>query len=100
KGVVDSADLPLNVSREMLQHHPEHEAMRGALTRRVLDMLAKLAANEPEKYAAFWKEFGEVLKEGIVEDRQNADRLLKLLRFATTYDGSEGQDQSLADYVS
>lgn len=100
KGVVDSADLPLNVSREMLQHHPEHEAMRGALTRRVLDMLAKLAANEPEKYATFWQEFGEVLKEGIVEDRQNADRLLKLLRFATTYDGSDGQDQSLADYVS
>ncbi|HLU06167.1 MAG TPA: molecular chaperone HtpG [Woeseiaceae bacterium] len=100
KGVIDSSDLPLNVSRETLQHSSQHEAIRGALTRRVLDMLAKMAADEPDKYATVWEEFGEVLKEGIVEDPQNADKLVKLLRFATTNSSSEKQDQSLADYVS
>ena len=68
KGVLDSSDLPLNVSRELLQQDPEVEAMRAALTRRALDMLAKLAKDEPEKYAAFWKEFGAVLKEGVADD--------------------------------
>ena len=103
KGVIDSADLPLNVSREMLQQNAEHEAIRSALTRRVLGMLAKLAANETEQYAKVWTEFGDVLKEGIVEDPQNADKLAKLLRFATTRsDGGDSakQDQSLGDYVS
>ena len=64
KGVVDSSDLPLNVSRELLQQDPEVEAIKGGLTKRVLDMLARLAKDEPEKYATFWKEFGAVLKEG------------------------------------
>lgn len=100
KGVVDSADLPLNISREMLQKNPEQEAMRSAMTRRVLDMLGKLAANEPGKYSTFWSEFGEVFKEGLVEDRQNAERLLKLLRFTTTHSESGEQDQSLEAYVS
>ena len=100
KGVIDSSDLPLNVSRETLQHSSRHEAIRGALTRRVLDMLTRMAADEPEKYATVWEEFGEVLKEGIVEDPQNADKIVKLLRFATTHSPSEKQDQSLADYVS
>ena len=100
KGVIDSSDLPLNVSRETLQHSSQHEAIRGALTRRVLDMLTKMAADAPDDYAKVWEEFGEVLKEGIVEDPQNADKLVKLLRFATTRSPSEKQDQSLADYVS
>jgi molecular chaperone HtpG len=100
KGVIDSSDLPLNVSRETLQQNAEIEAIRNALTRRVLDMLDKLAADGPEDYAGFWREFGQVLKEGIVEDKQNADKLVRLLRFSTTHGGSEKQDQSLADYVS
>jgi molecular chaperone HtpG len=106
KGVVDSSDLPLNVSRELLQQDAEIGNMRGALTRRVLDLLVKLAQEEPEKYRGFWKEFGQVLKEGVVEDPGNRDRLMKLLRFATTHrpEGQstdrEEQDQSLADYVA
>ena len=67
KGVVDSSDLPLNVSRELLQHDREVEAMRGALTRRALELLARLAKDEPEQYAKFWREFGRVLKEGLSE---------------------------------
>jgi molecular chaperone HtpG len=100
KGVIDSADLPLNVSREMLQQNRELESIRSALTRRVLGMLGKLASKEPEKYAGFWREFGQVLKEGIVEDPQNADKIAGLLRFASTHADSEKQEQSLADYVS
>ena len=100
KGVVDSSDLPLNVSRELLQQNPELAAMRGALTRRVLDMLAKMAANEPDDYATFWGEFGQVLKEGVVEDHGNKDKLARLLRFASTHGGSDKQNQTLDDYVS
>jgi molecular chaperone HtpG len=100
KGIVDSADLPLNISREMLQKNPELDSIRSALTRRVLDMLQKLAGREGDDYAGFWKQFGQVLKEGIVEDQTNAEKLLKLLRFSTTNGESEEQDQSLADYVS
>lgn len=100
KGIIDSSDLPLNVSRELLQSHPEIDAMRSALTRRVLDMLSKMAGGDGEKYAAFWKEFGQTIKEGLVEDRQNADKLLKLLRFATSRSESGRQDQSLDDYVA
>ncbi len=100
KGIVDSADLPLNVSRELLQQHPELKSMRGALTRRVLDMLKKLAADRPEDYEKFWKGFGSVIKEGLVEDPANKDRIAALLRFATTHDGSGAQSQSLADYVA
>jgi molecular chaperone HtpG len=100
KGVVDSSDLPLNVSRELLQQHPDLQAIRGALTRRVLDMLAKIAADDGEDYAGFWREFGSVIKEGLVEDPANKDKLAKLLRFATTQNASAEQDQSLDDYVA
>jgi molecular chaperone HtpG len=100
KGVVDSADLPLNVSRELLQQNPELSAMRGALTRRVLDILAKMASKSPQDYSKVWNEFGQVLKEGVVEDHANKDRIAKLLRFATTHTGNAEQDQSLDDYVS
>lgn len=99
KGVVDSSDLPLNVSRELLQQNPELTAMRGALTRRVLDMLGKIAGKSADDYSKFWAEFGQVLKEGVVEDRGNKDKLAKLLRFATTHTGSAEQNQSLDDYV-
>ncbi|MGD9843540.1 MAG: molecular chaperone HtpG [Steroidobacteraceae bacterium] len=100
KGVVDSADLPLNVSRELLQQDESIEAIRSALTRRVLDMLAKLAKEDSEKYAAFWKEFGSVLKEGPGEDFANRERVAKLLRFASTHSGQAEQNVSLEDYVS
>src|SRR4029077_55358 len=76
KGVVDSGDLPLNVSRELLQQEPEVEAIRSGLTRRVLELLARRAKDEPEKYATFWKEFGAVLKEGIVQDQANQAAIL------------------------
>jgi len=100
KGVVDSSDLPLNVSRELLQQEPEVEAIRSGLTKRVLDMLARLAKDEPEKYAIFWKEFGAVLKEGIAQDQGNEATLLPLLRFASTAEGHNTPSVSLADYVS
>ena len=99
KGVLDSADLPLNVSRELLQTDSEVEAMRGALTRRVLELLAKLAKDDAAKYQGFWKEFGAVLKEGLAEDHGNRDKLLPLLRFASTTSGDE-EDISLAAYVA
>ena len=100
KGVVDSNDLPLNVSREILQQSAQVDAMRSALTKRVLDMLEKLAKSEPEQYQTFWQEFGQVLKEGPAEDFSNKEKIAKLLRFATTHTNSEKQDQSLEDYVS
>jgi molecular chaperone HtpG len=100
KGIVDSSDLPLNVSRELLQQNPELDAMRGALTRRVLDMLQKMASNEADDYEKFWGEFGQVVKEGVVEDQQNAEKIARLLRFASTHNDTAKQDQSLADYVS
>jgi molecular chaperone HtpG len=99
KGVLDSADLPLNVSRELLQTDSEVEAMRGALTRRVLELLAKLAKDEPAKYQSFWREFGAVLKEGLAEDHANRDKLLPLLRFASTHQPGDEEVTSLADYV-
>jgi molecular chaperone HtpG len=98
RGVVDSGDLPLNVSRELLQQVPEIESMRGALTRRVLDLLAKLASDEAQKYQIFWNEFGRVLKEGLAEDPANQERIAKLLRFSTTHTDRAEQDQSLEDY--
>ena len=100
KGVVDSSDLPLNVSRELLQQNPELSAMRGALARRVVDMLTKMAGKSTDDYKKFWLEFGQVLKEGVVEDDANKDKLARLLRFATTHTGNAEQDQSLDDYVS
>ncbi len=100
KGVVDSSDLPLNISRELLQQNADLVAMRGALTRRVLDLLARLSTNETEDYQKFWGEFGQVLKEGLVEDHANKNKLAKLLRFATTTSASDKQDQSLDDYLA
>jgi molecular chaperone HtpG len=100
KGVVDSADLPLNISREMLQQDSSIDSMRTGLTRRVLDMLAKLAKDDAEKYATFWKEFGAVLKEGPAEDHANKDRIAKLLRFSSTHTDKEQQDVSLDDYIA
>lgn len=99
KGVIDSSDLPLNVSRELLQQDADVQAIRGAVTRRVLDLLTRLATGEAEKYQTFWKEFGNVLKEGLVEDPGNRERLLPLLRFSSTSDGG-AMPQGLADYVA
>jgi molecular chaperone HtpG len=98
--VVDSSDLPLNVSREILQQEPEVEAIRSGLTKRVLDLLARLAKDEPPKYATFWKEFGAVLKEGVVQDAANQAAILPLLRFASTHDAADGATVSLADYLA
>jgi molecular chaperone HtpG len=99
RGVVDSSELALNVSRELLQQDEAIGAMRTALTRRVLDMLERLAEDK-EKYATFWREFGPLLKEGLVEDLPNRDRLAKLLRFSTTKTTGSEQARALADYVS
>ncbi|HXZ49998.1 MAG TPA: molecular chaperone HtpG [Usitatibacter sp.] len=99
RGIVDSNDLPLNISREILQQSRDIEAIRAGCVKRVLGLLEDLAANQPGKYATFWDEFGRVLKEGIAEDRANQDRLAKLLRFSSTFDDAEGQRVSLDDYV-
>ncbi|WP_411563516.1 molecular chaperone HtpG [Pseudomonas shirazensis] len=100
KGVVDSNDLSLNVSREILQKDPIIDSMKTALTKRVLDMLEKLAKNEPEQYKGFWKNFGQVLKEGPAEDFANKEKIAGLLRFASTHDDSGEQSVSLADYLA
>ncbi len=97
KGVVDSADLPLNVSRELLQESRDVKAIREGCTRRVLGMLEDVAENDKDKYAAFWSEFGNLLKEGVGEDFGNRERLAKLLRFASTHADA---GVSLADYVA
>jgi molecular chaperone HtpG len=99
KGVIDSSDLSLNVSREILQKDPAIDSMRSALTKRVLDMLAKMAKKDEESYAKFWKEFGQVIKEGPAEDFANKDKIAKLLRFATSNTDKEEQNQSLDTYV-
>lgn len=99
KGVLDSADLPLNVSREILQSTPMVDSIRAALTKRVLDMLSKLATNEPEKYATFWSQFGAVLKEGPSEDHSNREKIAKLFRFASSTSEGAEPTVSLADYV-
>jgi molecular chaperone HtpG len=99
KGVVDSADLPLNVSRELLQQDPEVEAIRSGLTKRVLDLLSRLTTDEPEKYRTVWREFGAVLKEGLAEDRANRDKILPLLRFASTREEGNEPAVSLKQYV-
>ena len=99
KGVVDSNDLSLNVSREILQKDPVIDSMKSALTKRVLDMLEKLAKDKPEQYTAFWKSFGQVLKEGPAEDFANKEKIAGLLRFASTSDDSGEQSVSLADYL-
>ncbi len=99
KGVVDSNDISLNVSREILQQDPAVESMKSALTKRVLDMLEKLKKKDADKYQEFWKEFGNVMKEGPSEDQVNKDKVAKLLMFATTDTGEATQNQSLEDYV-
>ncbi len=96
RGVIDSSDLPLNVSREILQHSKDIEAIRAGSVKKVLDLLDGL---EPEKYATFWKEFGLVLKEGVGEDFANKERVAKLLRFASTHADTPDQTVSLADYL-
>ena len=99
RGVVDSSDLPLNVSRELLQQNKVLDTIRSNATKKVLGLLSDLAKNETEKYSTFWKEFGRALKEGIPEDPTNKDTLSKLLRFSSTFTSSEIQDVSLQDYV-
>ena len=100
KGVIDSNDLPLNISRELLQSNQLIEKMRSGSVKRVLDLLEKLVADEPATYAKFWKEFGAVLKEGPAEDYANKDRIAKLLRFASTHQADDVQNVSLTDYIS
>jgi len=99
RGVVDSNDLPLNISRELLQQSRDVDAIRAGCTKRVLDLLDELATNQQEKYATFWQEFGRVLKEGIGEDAANRERLARLLRFSSTHADSDKQAVSLTDYI-
>ena len=99
KGVLDSADLPLNVSREILQSTPMVDSIRSALTKRILDMLSKMAKSEPEKYATFWNQFGAVLKEGPSEDNGNREKIAKLFRFASSANDSADPTTSLSDYI-
>ncbi|MFA5243115.1 MAG: molecular chaperone HtpG [Sulfuricella sp.] len=99
RGVIDSSNLPLNVSREILQESKDIEAIRGGSVKKVLGMLEELAENQAEKYANFWKEFGRVIKEGVGEDFANKERIAKLVRFASTHADNEEQTVSLADYL-
>ena len=100
RGVIDSNDLPLNISREILQESKDIEAIRGGSVKRVLSLLDDLAENQKDKFATFWKEFGRAFKEGAGEDHANRERIAKLLRFASTHHDTEAQDVSLAEYVS
>ncbi|RMD01184.1 molecular chaperone HtpG [Aquitalea palustris] len=99
RGVIDSNDLPLNVSREILQESKDIDAIRAGCVKKVLGLLEDLAANQTEKYAAFWKEFGQVLKEGVGEDHANKERIAKLLRFASTAVDGDEPTVSLSDYI-
>ena len=100
RGVVDSDDLPLNVSREILQHNKVIDKIKAASVKKVLGMLESMAKNDTEQYAIFWKAFGNVIKEGPIEDHANKDRIAKLLRFASTENNSAEQTVSLDDYIS
>ena len=100
RGVIDSNDLPLNVSREILQSNKTVDTIRGAIVKRILSMIEGMAKNSPDNYKTFWKEFGQVIKEGPAEDFSNKDRIAKLLRFSSTHDSKEEQEVSLEDYVS
>ncbi len=100
RGVIDSADLPLNVSREILQSSRDIDTIRAASVKKVLGLLEEMAEQKPEQYQAFWNEFGRVLKEGPVEDMANRERIASLLRFASTHADSDAQVVSLKDYVS
>lgn len=100
KGVVDSDDLPLNVSREILQKNKQIEAIKTGSVKKVLTALSKISKDDVEKYASFWTEFGNVLKEGMAEDFANKDKIAKLLRFASSNNDSDVQNVSLDDYIS
>ncbi|MGZ3623926.1 MAG: molecular chaperone HtpG [Ktedonobacteraceae bacterium] len=100
RGIVDSNDLPLNISREILQHNKLIEMIRSNAVKKVLGMLTDLATNEEEKYTTFWKEFGRAFKEGLAEDPSNRETIAKLLRFASTTSANETQDISLETYVA
>jgi molecular chaperone HtpG len=99
RGVIDSSDLPLNVSREILQQNRLIDTIRGTATKKILTLLTDMAQNERDKYAQFWKEFGRVLKEGLYEDHTNQETVASLLRFNTTFSESEAQDVSLDTYI-
>ena len=100
RGVIDSADLPLNISREILQENRQIQSIRTGSVKRVLDLLAGMAKDEPDKYTTFWEHFGRVLKEGVVEDDRNREPIAKLLRFASTHNVGDEQTVSLDDYVA
>jgi len=100
RGVIDSNDLPLNVSREILQHSRDVEAIRAGSVKKVLGLVEDLAANQPDKFTTFWREFGRAFKEGVGEDHANRERIAKLLRFASSHNDTDVQTVSLADYVS
>ncbi|HSH29568.1 MAG TPA: molecular chaperone HtpG [Thiohalobacter sp.] len=100
RGVVDSDDLPLNVSRELLQHNRMIDTIRGASVKKVLGLLESMAKNEPEQYQAFWQQFGMVMKEGPAEDFANRERIAKLLRFASTHNEGAEQTVALDDYIA
>ena len=100
RGIVDSNDLPLNISREILQHNRLIDTIRSNAVKKILGLLTDLATKEKEKYATFWQAFGRVLKEGLAEDHGNHETIVKLLRFASTHSSSETQDVSLEDYVA
>ena len=99
RGVIDSADLPLNVSREILQQNRQIDSMRSGSVKKVLDLLAKLAKDDAEKFAIFWREFGKVFKEGLIDDPKNKDSIADLLRFASSHSDASEHTVSLADYV-
>jgi len=99
RGVVDSDDLPLNVSREILQRNKTIDSIRSGTTRKILDLLAKMAKKEPEKYAKFWEAFGRVMKEGVIEETDRKEDLASLFRFSSTHEDKEEQTVSLADYI-
>ncbi|WMY97310.1 MAG: molecular chaperone HtpG [Arsenophonus sp.] len=99
RGLIDSKDLPLNISREIIQNNPIVNSIRNSLTKKILKILKKLSENQPDKYQKFWKEFGLILKEGPAEDLANKDEILKLLRFSSTYNNNEIQNVSLENYI-
>ncbi|NNE38003.1 MAG: molecular chaperone HtpG, partial [Gammaproteobacteria bacterium] len=100
RGVVDSNDLPLNISREILQQNKTIDSIRSGSTKRILDLLSDMADKEPDKYKSFWKEFGKVLKEGVVDDSSDKkEELARLFRFTSTHDNTEEQSVSLKDYI-
>jgi len=99
KGVIDAQDLPLNVSREILQTNKDIEKIKGRIIKRVIDELTRMGKDDAEQYLEFWKEFGQVIKEGVVEDFANKEKLLPTLRFASTHNDDDVQNVSLNDYV-